>query len=498
LFKTGGVESLVVARVRGLRCGLYHGSRAGAKGKRIADSHTDTANQGTAALPQKESWWCFISKCIRVQRPGNPTLFIGEEDQLVPRNRLGLRVTVTFASLICVFSLPASTAIQAGGTLALVGAKVYTSPIEPPIPNGVVLVRDGEIVAVGRRNDVKVPKGATILDCTGRYLLAGFQNSHVHFTEPKWVDAAHVPAAQLAQQFAEMLTRYGFTTVVDTASFTQNTTALRARVEAGEVAGPRIITAGSALYPKDGIPFYLRDAMSADELKLLLTPATPDDAVRDVRQNMDHGADILKLFTSSWIGRGKTQPMDQQVATAAAAEAHRRGNLVFAHPSNISGLDVALAAHVDILAHAIEDTRGLKDSYFVQMKAAGMSMIPTLILFRKDPYLWEILSQVGWYSREGGQILFGTDVGFLTDYDPTEEYLLMSRAGLTPMQILASLTTAPAARFGEAARRGRIAPGMDADLVVLNTDVADNPRAFSDVHATIRKGAVVFSTPPKH
>jgi hypothetical protein len=70
--------------------------------------------------------------------------------------------------------------------------------------------------------------------------------------------------------------------------------------------------------------------------------------------------------------------MDKNVAAAAAAEAHRRGKLVFAHPSNVSGLDIALAARVDVLAHAIEDTRGLKNSYFEQMKAAGMSMIPTL------------------------------------------------------------------------------------------------------------------------
>ena len=395
------------------------------------------------------------------------------------------------AILLLFSTAPADSAVEAEKTLALTGAKIYTSPTEPPITNGLIVVREGKIVAVGQRSALKIPKGAAVLDCTGRYVTAGFQNSHVHFTEPKWVDAAHLPPARLARQFEEMLTRYGFTTVVDTASFIQNTAALRARVEAGEVAGPRIITAGNALYPKDGIPFYLRDAMPAEELKQLLAPATPEEAIRDVQQNLDSGADILKLFTASWIGHGKTQPMDQSVAISAVAEAHRRGKLVFAHPSNLSGLDIDLAAHVDVLAHNIEDTRGLKDSYFVQMKAAGMSMIPTLKLFRRDPYQWEILSVVGWYSREGGQILFGTDVGFLTDYDPTEEYVLMSRAGLGPMDILASLTTAPATRFGEAAQRGRIAKGMDADLVVLNADPAADSRAFANVHATIRKGVVI-------
>lgn len=376
--------------------------------------------------------------------------------------------------------------------LALVGAKIYPSPTENPIVKGVLLIRDGKIVAVGEHGKVKIPAGTSVMDVSGLTLVAGFQNSHVHFTEPKWADAAHLPAAQLAKQCEEMLTRYGFTTVVDTASFTQNTTALRARVEAGEVAGPRIITAGNALYPKDGVPFYLRDAMPAEELKLLLTPATPDEAVKDVQQNMDRGADILKLFAASWIGQGKTQPMDRNVAIAAAAEAHRRGKLVFAHPSNVRGLEVALAAHVDVLAHTIEDTRGLKDSYFAQMKAARMAMIPTLKLFGRGQYLWEILSVVGWYSREGGQILFGTDVGFLTDYDPTEEYVLMSRAGLSFTEILASLTTAPAERFGESKSRGRIAPGMDADVVVLIGDPATDVRAFSNVRYTLRGGKIIY------
>jgi imidazolonepropionase-like amidohydrolase len=184
--------------------------------------------------------------------------------------------------------------------------------------------------------------------------------------------------------------------------------------------------------------------------------------------------------------------MDQGLATAAAAEAHRRGKLVFAHPSNVAGLEIALAAQVDVLAHTIEDTRGLKDSYFVRMKAAGMGMVPTLKLFGKSQYLWEVLSVVGWYAREGGQILFGTDVGFLTDYDPTEEYVLMSRAGLSFTQILEALTTAPAKRFGLSKKTGRIAPGMDADIVLLGSDPAIDIKAFSNVRYTLRSGKIIY------
>ena len=96
------------------------------------------------------------------------------------------------------------------------------------------------------------------------------------------------------------------------------------------------------------------------------------------------------------------------------------------------------------------------------------------------------LREVRQFARAGGQILFGTDVGFLKDDDPTEEYEHMARAGLTWRDILASLTTNPASRFGESRRRGRIDRGMDGDVVVLKADPAKDVRAFASVGYSIR------------
>ena len=87
------------------------------------------------------------------------------------------------------------------------------------------------------------------------------------------------------------------------------------------------------------------------------------------------------------------------------------------------------------------------------------------------------------------------NVGFLTDYDPTEEYRLMAGAGFDWFQILAALTTAPAERFDEGARRGRIAPGMDADIVVLTADPSIDVTAFAEVGYTIRRGRIVYKKP---
>jgi imidazolonepropionase-like amidohydrolase len=135
-----------------------------------------------------------------------------------------------------------------------------------------------------------------------------------------------------------------------------------------------------------------------------------------------------------------------------------------------------------------------------------MALVPTLKLW---PYelakiqlppeiagraLDDAVEQVRGFVAAGGQVLFGTDVGYMTDYDPTDEYVLLSRV-LTPMQILATLTTAPAARWKEGDRRGRVAAAMDADLVVLNGDPAQDVRRFADVRCTIRAGRVIHREP---
>jgi imidazolonepropionase-like amidohydrolase len=97
-----------------------------------------------------------------------------------------------------------------------------------------------------------------------------------------------------------------------------------------------------------------------------------------------------------------------------------------------------------------------------------------------------------WHSRRGA-IMFGTDVGYMGDYDPADEYALMAEAGMTTSDILASLTTTPAERFGASSRVGRLAPGLAADIVVLGADPSRDVRAFADVRYTIRDGRVIYS-----
>jgi imidazolonepropionase-like amidohydrolase len=388
-------------------------------------------------------------------------------------------------------------------SLALTGAKIYISPTAAPLVNRVILIRGGKIVSVAPASSLAVPKDTKTLDCTGSVIVAGFQNSHIHFTEDNWNGAADQPAQKLAKQLEDMLTSHGFTTVVDIGSYLPNTVAIRKRVESGEVPGPRIFTAGSGLFPPNGAPFYIPDSIKP----LLPQPATPEAAIQIVQSQINGGADVTKLFTGSLFSRTEIKLMPQDIATAAVTLSHQHNHLVFAHPSNIPGVEVALNAGVDVLAHTTPISGKWDDALIAKMIARHMSLTPTLKLWlveaRKDnatpeqaeSFAAKGVAELGQYQRAGGQILFGTDVGYVTDYDVTEEYRLMSQAGLSPMQILASLTTAPAARFGESQTRGQIAEGMDADLVVLSADPANDANNLAKVRYTIRHGQIIYTAP---
>ena len=383
----------------------------------------------------------------------------------------------------------------AKGTLAIEHARIYTSPTAALILDGTVVIVDGRISAVGP--GVQIPAGAIELPCDHCVVTAGFWNAHVHFTEPKWSMANWKSAQELDAQLADMLTSRGFTTVVDTGSNPIDTIALRRRIESGELNGPLIYTAGPVLYPPHGIPFYVRDSAPRWLQLLMPQPETPKAASDDVERNIRRGSDITKLFTGSWIAHGVVLPMPLDIAKAAVERTHQDGRLVFSHPSNLAGTQVAIQSGVDVLAHAPDSTEGIDRTLFSTMVHQNMAMIPTLKMFAttvtRDPsYLDPIYAEVHQFHLLGGELIFGTDVGYMHDYTTNDEFSALVQCGLTPMDILAMLTTAPASRLGVSQIKGTVTPGKLADLTVLDADPAQDLAAFSRVRMTIRSGKVIY------
>ncbi len=385
--------------------------------------------------------------------------------------------------------------------LALVGEKIYLSPTEPPIENGAILVHGGHIVSVGLSAEIRVPPGMTVIDCKGLVVTAGFWNSHVHILLPGLLHAEKLSPEQISSQLQEMLTRWGFTTVFDIGSILQNTNLIRHRIASGEVKGPRILTVGEPFWVKT--PIYVKGFLEANHVSIPEVESTAQ-ATERARQQIHDGADGIKIFANSVERNGiLTMPLD--LAKVIVAVAHRAGKPVFAHVSNNQGIEVAIQSGVDILAHTTPVDTPWSPSFVQRMTAAHMALTPTLTLwdveFRKghaspdniEQVMSKAARQLQAFFQAGGQVLFGTDVGYIEQFDTSEEFKWMSRAGMSFREILASLTTNPAQRFGYSTHSGRIAKGMDADLVILSADPAQNTSAFSKIRYTIRNGEILYA-----
>lgn len=298
-----------------------------------------------------------------------------------------------------------------------------------------------------------------------------------------------------------MFNRWGFTTVFDISSVLDNTLALRRRIESGELRGPRLFTVGEPIWTIE--PVYVREFLKQNHIEIANT-RTPEQAIALVRDHAAKGANGIKLFTGSYQGHGEVALLPLVIAKAAVEEAHRQHLPVFAHPQNVEGVNVAIEGGVDVLAHTVPQSPPWTRDFVGRLKNASTALIPTLTLFdfearkgnesdeERQAWIAQMVDELRAYSQAGGDILFGTDIGYIDHYDTALEFTLMSQAGMSYQQILASLTTNPARKFGDSNRTGRIAKGMKADLAVLNADPAVDITAFSKVRFTIRNGNVIY------
>jgi imidazolonepropionase-like amidohydrolase len=377
---------------------------------------------------------------------------------------------------------------------ALVDVTTIPDSDGPPLRHRVILMHGTRIARVGPRDSVSIPANAVVYRLSGTTALPGFWNSHVHFIEPRYQGADTMRATRASAQLREMFTRYGFVHVFETSSLTHNTLSLRARIRSGEVVGPDVKTTLEGFVPAGGSPRYLRVAL----------PVIADSsAARDsVRARVRDGADGIKLFT---VPITRTQPfpvMQLSIVRAVADEAHRHHLPLFAHPTNLDGVEVAVAGGVDILAHSAPMAGIFTDSLLRSMLQRHVALTPTLALWEDDygpdtagmgAFVRSGEAQVREYAQLGGDILFGTDVGYVQHPNPAREYELMREAGLSAREIIRSLTSTPARRFQDVSHTGYLRPGYDADIVVVRGDPDLDIHALADVTLTFKRGRALFA-----
>ena len=395
--------------------------------------------------------------------------------------------------LIACFARPAAAN---EGTIAFTGCNILPGAGEAAITDGVLLVRGGKIEAVGGAGDVEVPSSAERVDCAGGTLAPGFWNSHVHFMGPVWEGAADAPADRLADGLEAMLTRYGVAHAVDTGSTLADTLALKRRIASGEIAGPTILSAGSAFVGPNGTPFYL-PGVQLPELH------GPEQARAMIAREIADGAEAIKLMSVSLTREQPFPFIPVETIRAVAEEAHRSGAKVLVHPTDRKGVELALDGGADVIVHTAPIGGPWEEAFAKRLAEAGIALVPTLKLWpyelaqANDPAMLERFvevsqQQVAAFRAAGGRVLFGTDVGYMRDFDPAEEYVQMAAAGMSADDILAALTVNPVAVFGNPSAQGRLAPGYDADLVLLANDPASDVEAFADVRMTYRGGKRIY------
>jgi imidazolonepropionase-like amidohydrolase len=366
------------------------------------------------------------------------------------------------------------------------------------LTNGRVRVDGGRITEVG--SSLPIPGDAMVLRGQGQFLMAGFIDAHSHLglvTVPERPEL-HPDAPFMAVQNAAMKLASGVTTVRDVGGLLHVDLALNRAIRRGLVPGPRMICSGQVVCPTGGhIHYFGREADGPDEVR------------KAVREQFRAGAHFAKIMISGGIANVGEDPdklhMHEDEVRAAVAVAKENRTTVAAHIYPARGIRMAAECGVTSIEHAI----GLEDAVLDVLVQHGVWVVPTQCV-----YQWMAENRGHWCAEEkasaaarvlevktprlrnaikaGVRIGAGTDCGrHFPPSDFATELVLLSRAGLTPEQVLLVATRENAELLGISNKIGTVEPGKVADLVLLGSNPLENLENARDVRMIIQGGQVI-------
>jgi imidazolonepropionase-like amidohydrolase len=377
----------------------------------------------------------------------------------------------------------AATSAQADPATLIRNVRIFDG--SKVIGLGSVLIDGTKIIRVGP--SIPAPKGATIIDGTGKTLLPGLIDSHVHMTDT---------ADKAGGLGLEQAALYGITTVIeqgvaDPVSFI----AFRRDIKAGKYPdGADLFTAGVGATAPGG---------HGDMRHLNPTLTVPSQADAWVAQRVKDGSDHIKIISETFAHRGQNIPtISAETLKAVVDAAHKRGKLVVAHTLQPERALAAVNAGIDGLVHvtpyyvpdpklaqAMKRHHTFQSTNFIAYApplykaelAADPDLRPLMPSFMIEgleharPFAANAnhaysMGSLKLMRAAGVPILTGTDIGY--PYSPLlhAEIAIMARdGGMSAVQALAAATSTPA-RIYHYTDRGRIAPGLRADLLLVNGD----------------------------
>jgi imidazolonepropionase-like amidohydrolase len=406
------------------------------------------------------------------------------------------RVLLAAAVLAGSFTV-AARAQDAPGTVAITNVRIFDGA--RMIPKGTVVFTGGKIVAVGEK--AATPAGARVVDGTGQTILPGFIDSHSH----TWGEAL------------ERALVFGVTTQLD--MFTDTGFARQMREEQAKSGAP-----GRADLYSAGILATAPGGHGTQYGFAIPTLTRPEEAQAWVDARVAEGSDYIKIVIEDGSPYGRKIPtLDKATVAALVAAAHKRGKLAVVHVSTEDGAREAVEAGADGLVHIFSD-RAPEPGFAALVARHKAFVAPTLTVVesttgvpsgktltadaRLSPYLRadeaqnlgksfptkvefkNALAAVGQLARAGVPILAGTDApnpGTTHGASMHRELELLVSAGLSPTAALTAATATPARIFG-LKDRGRIAPGLRADLVLVKGDPTTDILATRDIQRVWKLG----------
>ena len=420
--------------------------------------------------------------------------------------------------------------------LVITGATLIDGKGGPPLPQAVVVMEGVRITAVGRRGAIKIPPEARIVDATGKYLLPGLIDTHVHLEFIGLSDVGELPAAWDSPDRTRELIRInarldligGITTVRDLGS-TELVLQVRDEIDAGQVPGPRIMAAGMQLVKKTA---------GATNARIFLDYDGPDDARAKVRQLAALRVDLVKIR----LTHQRAVPSLEEVR-AIVDEAHKLGLRATVH-TDVPADDLVRLA-IDAGADGIEHNAPLRvkdESWLGEMARKGIALMAGSGEFYvqrfEDPgfgdpigpaaarlFPDEVLAALrqgadtlrnqtaqmkasGWdaeqvrarFIREtdrarkaGVLLLFGTDAGaYLAIHG--EEYKALygeTKMGSSAAEVILMATRDAAKALGKEKDIGTVEAGKLADLIITEADPLTDIRNLHLIYRVI-KGGVVY------